>query len=148
MLLQELTTKSLTYLEVIIADNQLVMIKENLEKYSDVDNCPVRNVLDKVGDKWSILILLILHEEKILRFNEINKYIESISQKMLSVTLKGLESDGLVKRTIYPQVPPRVEYELTDMGKSLVPHIETLVNWARINIDNIKKSREKYSKSK
>ncbi|WP_338791736.1 helix-turn-helix domain-containing protein [Bernardetia sp. Wsw4-3y2] len=148
MLLQELTTKSLTYLEVIIADNQLVMKRETLEKYSDVDNCPVRNVLDKVGDKWSILILLILHEEKILRFNEINKYIESISQKMLSVTLKGLESDGLVKRTIYPQVPPRVEYELTDMGESLVPHIETLVNWAKINIDNIKKSREKYSKSK
>ncbi|WP_375560758.1 winged helix-turn-helix transcriptional regulator [Bernardetia sp. OM2101] len=124
------------------------MKKETLEKYSDVDNCPVRNVLDKVGDKWSILILLILHEEKILRFNEINKYIESISQKMLSVTLKGLESDGLVRRTIYPQVPPRVEYELTDMGESLVPHIETLVNWAKINIDNIKKSREKYSKSK
>ncbi len=90
------------------------MSVENINKYSDVDDCPVRNVLDRIGDKWSMLVLLILNDNEVLRFNEIDKYIDTISQKMLSVTLKGLEADGLVKRTIYPQVPPRVEYQLTE----------------------------------
>lgn len=121
------------------------MREKNINKYSDVDDCPVRNVLDRIGDKWSMLVLLILNDNEVLRFNEIDKYIDTISQKMLSVTLKGLEADGLVKRTIYPQIPPRVEYQLTERGKSLIPHLQNLVIWAKDNIGDIKQSRVAYS---
>ncbi|MFI0430056.1 winged helix-turn-helix transcriptional regulator [Mariniflexile sp. HMF6888] len=121
------------------------MSVKNINKYSDVDDCPVRNVLDRIGDKWSMLVLLILNDNEVLRFNEIDKHIDTISQKMLSVTLKGLEADGLVKRTIYPQIPPRVEYQLTERGKSLIPHLHNLVIWAKDNIGDIKQSRIAYS---
>lgn len=120
------------------------MGENNLNKFSNVDNCPVRNVIDRIGDKWSILILLVLEEGEILRFNEIHSSIQSISQKMLAVTLKTLEADGLVKRTVYPQIPPKVEYMLTLRGKSLLPHIHGLVQWAAENLNEIKFSRENY----
>lgn len=113
----------------------------------DLANCPIRTVLDRFGDKWSILILLILGKRNKLRFNELNKEIGSdISQKMLTVTLRTLEADGLVHRTIYPEVPPRVEYEITALGKSLVPHIDSLADWANENMATIKKSREKHQR--
>ncbi|MFD0989584.1 winged helix-turn-helix transcriptional regulator [Mariniflexile jejuense] len=120
------------------------MKKEIENKYTEPAHCPVRNVLDRIGDKWSMLVLLLLEEKGLLRFNEIDKQIESISQKMLSVTLKGLEADGLVKRTIYPQVPPKVEYELTELGQSLIPHLNTLVEWAKDNMKTIETSRLQY----
>ncbi|MFG6687839.1 winged helix-turn-helix transcriptional regulator [Mariniflexile sp. HNIBRBA6329] len=120
------------------------MKKEIENKYTEPAHCPVRNVLDRIGDKWSMLVLLLLEEKGLLRFNEIDKHIESISQKMLSVTLKGLEADGLVKRTIYPQVPPKVEYELTELGQSLIPHLNTLVDWAKANMQKIETSRLQY----
>jgi len=115
-----------------------------LKKYGEADHCPVRNVLDRFGDKWSTLILLVLGEAEILRFNELHKHIETISQKMLAVTLKTLEADGLLKRTIYPQIPPRVDYELTERGKSLLPHIHALVGWAEQNMEEIRLSRQIY----
>jgi DNA-binding HxlR family transcriptional regulator len=109
----------------------------------DVDeNCPVRGILDRFGDKWSTLILLLLDESPVLRFNEIYKMIPGISQKMLTVSLKTLEEDGLVKRTVYPQIPPRVDYELTPRGMSLLPHIQNLVKWANENRLDILQSRE------
>jgi len=120
------------------------MAEINLNKFSDVENCPVRNVIDRIGDKWSILILLALEEGETLRFNEIHSTIQSISQKMLAVTLKTLEADGLVKRTVYPQIPPKVEYKLTLRGQSLLPHIHGLVQWAAENLGEIKFSRENY----
>ncbi|MEN3322541.1 helix-turn-helix domain-containing protein [Mariniflexile soesokkakense] len=120
------------------------MKKEIENKYTEPSDCPVRNVLDRIGDKWSMLVLLLLEEKGLLRFNEIDKHIVSISQKMLSVTLKGLEADGLVKRTIYPQVPPKVEYELTELGQSLIPHLNTLVGWAKANMQKIETSRLQY----
>jgi DNA-binding HxlR family transcriptional regulator len=113
-----------------------------LKKYSNTENCPVRNVIDRIGDKWSVLVLLVLEDCGKLRFNEIYKYIETISQKMLTVTLKSLEADGLVKRTVYAQIPPKVEYELTSRGTSLLPHLHNLVKWAENNIEEIKESRE------
>ena len=119
------------------------MMEETLKKYSDTDNCPVRNILDRFGDKWSTLVLLVLGETDKLRFNEIHKHIGSVSQKMLTVTLKKLEADGLVKRTIYPQVPPKVEYELTDLGHSLLPKLLGLVEWANTHMDEIKSRRGK-----
>ena len=115
-----------------------------LKKYGNADNCPVRNVIDKLGDKWSVLVLMLLEESKVLRFNEMFGYIQTISQKMLAVTLKSLEADGLVKRTVYPQIPPKVEYELTERGRSLLPHLHQLVSWANSNLDDIRKSREAF----
>ncbi len=117
------------------------MDEKNLKKYGDAEHCPVRNVLDRIGDKWSILILLILEEGSVLRFNELHSYIQSISQKMLAVTLKTLEADGLVERTVYAQIPPKVEYKLTPRGKSLLPHLHGLVNWAKLHMEEIRASR-------
>lgn len=121
------------------------MNKIKLEKFSNLEKCPVRNVVDRIGDKWSLLVLLVLEEAEVLRFNELRKLIESISQKMLAVTLKTLEADGLVKRTVYPQIPPKVEYNLTKRGKSLLPHIHGLVDWASKNMNEIKKSRKVFT---
>ncbi len=124
------------------------MVKDNLKKYVVADDCPVRNVLDRVGDKWSILVISILGEAGTLRFNELSAVIGTISQKMLTVTLKTLEADGLVSRKIYPQVPPRVEYTLTPLGESLLPAMSLLVNWALENMPAIKASRAEYSNRK
>jgi len=120
------------------------MDEKILKKYTSIEDCPVRNVLDRIGDKWSLLILMVLEDGEVLRFNELNGYINNISQKMLSVTLKSLEADGLVKRTVYPQIPPKVEYELTETGKSLLPHIHALTGWALTNMAYIKSSRKRY----
>ena len=98
-------------------------------------------MLDHIGDKWSMLVLSILNEEGTLRFNQIHKTIGTVSQKMLSTTLKRLESDGLLVREVFPEIPPRVEYQLTERGKSLIPHINNLVGWAVENFDGIKDSR-------
>ena len=114
------------------------------DKSLDLKNCPVRTVLDRFGDKWSILVILTLGSREKMRFNELNKEIGDISQKMLTVTLRTLEADGLVKRTIFPEVPPRVEYEITAIGKSLLPHIDGLSKWAVENLPTIKSSREKF----
>lgn len=124
------------------------MKKEILRKFGMIDDCPVRNVLDRVGDKWSILVITILGENGTLRFNELNSVIGTISQKMLAVTLKTLEADGLISRKIYPQVPPRVEYTLTPLGESLLPAMSSLVEWALVNMPVIKASREEYSNRK
>ena len=113
-----------------------------------IDDCPVRNILDRVGDKWSILVITILGESGTLRFNELNAVIGTISQKMLTVTLKTLEADGLISRKIYPQVPPRVEYSLTPLGESLLPAMPLLVDWALKNMPAIKASRAEYSQRK
>ncbi|MDM8160703.1 helix-turn-helix domain-containing protein [Labilibaculum sp. K2S] len=124
------------------------MMEKKIKKSEwDITNCPVRTVLDRFGDKWSILVLLILGEKQKLRFNEINKEVGSdISQKMLTVTLRKLEADGFIFRTIYPEIPPKVEYEITNLGKSLVPHVDNLAKWAVSNMPAIKKSREKFKK--
>lgn len=113
-------------------------------KYMVHVDCPIRQVLDRFGDKWSILILCLLHDSGKLRFNEIGRHIDDISQKMLTVTLRSLEADGLITRKLYPEIPPRVEYELTDLGMSLVPHVETLAAWAAEKMPAIVKNRKKY----
>jgi len=120
------------------------MTEENLKLYADEVNCPVRNVLDRIGDKWSMLVVLLLHDAKVMRFNEIHKTISSISQKMLSSTLKTLEADDLVQREVYPVIPPKVEYQLTARGESLVPHLQSLMHWANENFDEIKQTRSNY----
>lgn len=121
------------------------MRSENLKIFAEAETCPARNVLDRFGDKWSTLVILVLNEEEKLRFNELHKVIGDISQKMLTVTLRNLEADGLVSRKVYPEIPPRVEYKLTPLGKSLVPHISSLLKWADQNFSSIMASRSKYN---
>ncbi len=92
--------------------------------------CPIRNVIDRFGDKWSLLVLYHLHRSGTLRFGQIYKEMSDVSEKMLSATLKNLERDGLVRRKAYPEIPPRVEYSLTPLGESLMPHVDSLIGWA------------------
>lgn len=120
---------------------------KNFKDYSDSSHCPVRNVVDRIGDKWSMLVLLFLEELGVQRFNEIHKGIGTISQKMLTVTLKTLEADGLVHRTAYPQIPPKVEYKLTVRGKSLLPHLHNLVDWAAANMSEIQQTRLQFERA-
>ena len=119
-------------------------MQKNNEKFSMVEICPIRNVISRFADKWSLLIILILSENEKLRFNQLDKLIPDISTKVLSSTLKTLEADNLVKRTVYPEVPPRVEYNLTETGISLVPIINQLTQWALDNMKPIIAHRKKY----
>ncbi len=114
-------------------------------KDSVFPDCPIRNILARISDKWSILIIYTLYksEEKALRFNELQRKIPDISKKMLSSTLRTLEDDGYVTRTVYPEVPPKVEYTLTLRAKSLLPHINALIAWAAENQEAIMKDRGK-----
>jgi DNA-binding HxlR family transcriptional regulator len=120
-------------------------MKNNKEKTHDFPNCSIRHILDRFGDKWSILIISMLGHNGKMRFNELSQEIGDISQKMLTVTLRSLEADGLVSRQLFPEIPPRVEYDLTDLGRSLLPHIEQLAIWASQNMECILKNRKKYA---
>ena len=107
--------------------------------------CPVRNVLSRIGDRWSLLVLFALHEKaEAMRFSDLCKAIPDVSQKMLTSTLRKLEADDLLSRTVYPEVPPRVEYKLTKRGKTLIPLLNQLVDWSLDNMDAIIRHREKY----
>ena len=101
--------------------------------------CPIRNVISRFGDKWSMLVLYSLHtsDTGVLRFNELRRLMTDCSQKMLSQTLKNLEQSHLVHREVYPEVPPRVEYSLTETGQSLMPSITSLINWAQVHFDEV-----------
>ena len=107
-------------------------------------NCPIRNILSRIGDKWSMLVLYTLETDEAKRFKELQRNIPDISQKMLTATLKMLEADGLVKREAFAEVPPSVEYSLSDKGKTLLPHINALISWATDNMDDIYESRRHY----
>lgn len=108
-------------------------------------DCPIRNVIARIGDRWSILILLTLEPARQpMRFKEIEQVIPDISQKMLTRTLRDLEADGLVTRHAYAEVPPRVEYELTDRARTLTPLLNELVNWAAQNLSGIINDRKLY----
>lgn len=105
--------------------------------------CDVRQTLDRVGDKWSLLVISILGAGP-LRFMELRREIGSISQRMLTLTLRRLERDGLVLRTHYPTIPPRVEYRLTPLGESLMESIQGIVRWSLQHRDEVAAAREKY----
>ena len=101
--------------------------------------CPIRQVISRFGDKWSMLVLYTLEKSEtgVLRFNELHAHMSDCSQKMLSKTLKELQESHLVNRKVYPEVPPRVEYKLSDTGKSLIPAIEQLISWAKEHFDEV-----------
>lgn len=119
------------------------MIKNEL-KDTLYPTCPIRNILSRVGDKWSMLVLITLNGHVVMRFNELRRNIPDISQKMLSEVLKALEADDLVSRKVYAEVPPRVEYRLTERALTLIPLIEGLIDWALSNMDDIMESRKQY----
>ena len=103
--------------------------------------CPIRNILARFSDKWSLLVLYTLNLQPTMRFNTLRREIPDISQKMLTNTLRTLEDDGLVTRTVYAEVPPRVEYSITERTRSLFPHINSLIGWAKENMAAILKDR-------
>lgn len=111
-------------------------------------DCPIRNILARLCDKWSLLVIYTLNkaDKDTIRFKELQREIPDISQKMLTVTLRTLEDDGYVTRTVYPEVPPRVEYALTERTYSLLPHINALTKWALENKEAIMKDRRKACK--
>ncbi|HEU5031222.1 MAG TPA: helix-turn-helix domain-containing protein [Spirillospora sp.] len=108
-----------------------------------VAGCRGREILDRIGDKWSLQVIALLGD-RTLRFTELKREIEGISQRMLTVTLRGLERDGIVTRTVYPVVPPRVDYALTPMGATLLEAAITLVSWAESHLSEIDAARAAY----
>lgn len=105
--------------------------------------CEVRHILDRIGDKWSLLVISLLGGGT-RRFSELRREIDQISQRMLTLTLRQLERDGLVERTVYPVVPPRVEYRLTPLGETLLDTTRTLVVWTTNHLDEIAAARATY----
>ncbi len=106
-------------------------------------DCPVRQALDRLGDKWTTLIIGML-EDGPKRFSELRRGIQGISQKMLTQTLRSLERDGLVKRTLYPEIPPRVEYTLTPLGETLCEPIAAIIRWTEDHIEAVIAAQVQY----
>ena len=105
--------------------------------------CPTRMVLDRIADKWTVLIVGAL-EEKTKRFGELRREVGGVSQKMLTQTLRGLERDGVVVRMVYASVPPKVEYSLTPLGRTLVHILEEIRKWSELNIEDVLKARDDF----
>lgn len=113
------------------------------ERLADAGACPIRDVLDRIGDQWSLLVLGALSTGT-LRFNELRREIGDVSQHMLARTLKRLEEDGLVSRTLFPVIPPRVDYALTPLGQSFLEPLQVLIAWANQNHMSIRAARKIY----
>jgi len=109
--------------------------------------CPSRQVLGRVADKWTMLVLSALSADEVLRFSELRRRVEGVTQKVLTQTLRGLERDGLVNRTVYPTVPVTVEYRLTTLGHSLAAAVSVIKAWAQENIEEIEAARERYDQT-
>ena len=103
---------------------------DTLPRPAETATCELRDLLDRLGDKWSLLVVELLGH-RVLRFSELKRQIDGISQRMLTLTLRHLERDGLISRTVHPIVPPRVDYELTPLGRSLLIAVQPLVSWTR-----------------
>lgn len=122
------------------------MLRVTVQNYEHAQDCPFRNVLDKVGDKWSFLIFAVL-EDGPKRFNEIRRLIGDISQRVLTRKLRDLERDGYVCRTVHPVRPPKVEYSLTALGHSLLVPVKNFLGWALDAYPQIQRSREEYDRT-
>lgn len=112
-------------------------MERNLNKNELHPDCPIRNILSRINDKWTLLVLYTLSSRDSMRYVELKDEMPDISPKMLSLTLKTLETDGYVTRTVYAEVPPRVEYRLTERAHSLLPIINQLIQWAKEHMDEI-----------
>ena len=113
------------------------------QPHLDSDCRGVASILARVGDKWSVFVIMLLGDRP-RRFNEIKRMVGGISQRMLTLTLRGLERDGLVTRTVFPTIPPRVDYELTDLGRGLSQPVEALGKWAYEHQAEIERARAKF----
>ena len=109
------------------------------------EGCPIRDILDRVGDTWSMLVVFNLQQSP-QRFNALRRAIEGISQRMLTVTLRSLERDGLVVRTVRPTTPPEVEYALTELGYSIAVPVAALGNWAAENRGSVRAARQEFDR--
>lgn len=118
-------------------------MERNLNKNELHPDCPIRNILSRINDKWTLLVLYTLSSRDSIRYVELKDEMPDISPKMLSLTLKTLETDGYVTRTVYAEVPPRVEYRLTERAHSLLPIINQLIQWAKEHMDEILLDRTK-----
>jgi len=131
--------------ESVMEGKKMELILNKAKDHSQL--CPVRDVINRISDKWSLLSILALGTHGTLRFNSLKKEIGDVSQRMLTVTLRNLEEDGFVSRKIYAEVPPRVEYKLTEMGKGLMQQAIQLADWANTQLPEIVSSREKFKKN-
>lgn len=118
-------------------------IRLEMPAHLDFDNCPVRDVLSQIGGKWATLILSVLSERP-YRFSELRRSVSDISQRMLTQTLRDLERDGFIGRTVYPTKPPSVEYALTPLGRSLLLPLRELIVWAECNHGAVRAARRRY----
>lgn len=107
-------------------------------------DCPIRNILSRIGDKWSLLVLYTLQQNETLRFKQLQRELPDISQKSLTQTLRILEEDGFIHRQVYAEVPPRVEYSLTPRALSFLPLVGNMIRWAKENMEDIMRDREAY----
>lgn len=117
------------------------------ETGSIIEMCPVRNVIARFGTKWALLTVLIIGEHEVVRFNELGRMIPDVSSRVLSSTLRTLEADGIIDRKVYAEVPPKVEYRLTEIGKSLLPLIRQLTEWAQKNMKAVMNHRKDYEQA-
>ena len=131
-----------SYIKVTFAGFQKDKPARRMQNFHHTNDCPIRDILTRIGEKWPMLVLVTLHANGTMRFSDIQNSIADISQRMLTVTLRNLETDGLVSRKVYPEVPPRVEYKLTVTGQSLIPHIDALVGWALEHMPDILSRRK------
>lgn len=106
-------------------------------------DCPIRNVLSHICGKWSLLVIYVMRQRDSIRFNALHRAIPDISQKVLTSTLRSLETDGFITRQVYAEVPPRVEYSLTDRARSFIPLVESMIAWAQNNMAGILKDRNR-----
>ena len=124
------------------------MAKARIKRPAEVEytptNCHAREMLERIGDKWSVYVIHVLGDAGTLRFNELRSAVDGVSQRMLTVTLRGLERDGLVVRTVYPEVPPRVEYSLTKLGTTLRQLVRGLVRWSEAHLKEVDAARAAY----
>lgn len=117
------------------------------ETGSIIEMCPVRNVIARFGNKWALLTVLIIGEQGVVRFSELSRLIPDVSSRVLSSTLRTLEADGFIDRKVYAVVPPKVEYRLTEVGKSLLPLIRQLTEWAQTNMKKVMAHRKNYEET-
>ena len=122
------------------------MLKVTVESYQTAKDCPFRNVLDQVGDKWSFLIFAVL-EDGPKRFNEVKRLVGDISHRVLTRKLRDLERDGYVARTVHPVRPPKVEYELTELGRSLLKPIKHFLEWTLEAFPQVQRARQDFDKT-
>jgi len=113
------------------------------DRAHEVDNCLAREILDRIGDKWSVYVIDALAAGT-RRFTELRRDVDGVSQRMLTVTLRALERDGLIVRQVYPLIPPKVEYSLTPLGRSLLAIVEALVTWSGDHISEVEQARHHY----